>query len=78
MSRVGKYPVEVPAGVQVSLQGRQLVAKGKLGELRLDLTDHVEATVDSSVASEPLSPSSWPSHPNPAGTRPCDQAVSAQ
>ena len=46
MSRVGKYPVEIPAGVQVSLQERQLVAKGKLGELRLDLTDHVEATVE--------------------------------
>ena len=46
MSRVGKYPVEIPAGVQVALQGRQLVAKGKLGELRLDLTDHVEATVE--------------------------------
>lgn len=46
MSRVGKYPVEIPAGVQVALQGRQLVATGKLGELRLDLTDHVEATVE--------------------------------
>ena len=28
MSRVGKYPVEVPAGVQVSLQGRTLIANG--------------------------------------------------
>lgn len=44
MSRVGKYPVEVPAGVQVALVGRQIVAKGKLGELRLDLTDHVDVT----------------------------------
>ena len=32
MSRVGKYPVPVPQGVQVTLQGRTLVAKGKLGE----------------------------------------------
>lgn len=46
MSRVGKYPVEIPAGVQVALQGRQLVTKGKLGELRLDLTDHVDAAVE--------------------------------
>jgi large subunit ribosomal protein L6 len=46
MSRVGKYPVEVPAGVQVALQGRTLVAKGKLGELKLPLTDEVEVKVE--------------------------------
>lgn len=46
MSRVGKYPVEVPAGVQVSLVGGQIVTKGKLGELRLDLTDHVDVTAE--------------------------------
>jgi len=46
MSRVGKYPVEIPAGVQVAIAGRTLSAKGKLGELKLELTDHVEANVD--------------------------------
>ena len=46
MSRVGKYPVEIPAGVQVSLVGGQIVTKGKLGELRLDLTDHVDVTAE--------------------------------
>jgi large subunit ribosomal protein L6 len=46
MSRVGKYPVEVPAGVQVALHGRTLVAKGKLGELKLPLTDEVEVKVE--------------------------------
>ena len=45
MSRVGKYPVPVPAGVQISLAGRTLVAKGKLGELKLDLTDAVDVDV---------------------------------
>jgi large subunit ribosomal protein L6 len=45
MSRVGKYPVEIPAGVQVAIVGRELTAKGRLGELRLDLTEDVEATV---------------------------------
>ena len=35
MSRVGKYPVPVPQGVQVALQGGTVVAKGKLGELKL-------------------------------------------
>ncbi len=46
MSRVGKYPVPVPAGVQVALQGRTVVAKGKLGELKLDLTEMVDVTVE--------------------------------
>jgi large subunit ribosomal protein L6 len=46
MSRVGKYPVEIPQGVQVAIAGRMLTAKGRLGELRLQLTDHVEAKVE--------------------------------
>ena len=46
MSRVGKYPVEVPAGVQVVLAGRILSAKGRLGELTLALTDNVDAEVE--------------------------------
>lgn len=46
MSRVGKYPVEIPAGVQVAIIGRTLTAKGKLGELKLELTDNVETTVE--------------------------------
>jgi len=45
MSRVGKYPVPVPAGVQVALQGRTITAKGKNGELKLDLTDDVDVEV---------------------------------
>jgi len=46
MSRVGKYPVEIPAGVQVAIAGGILTAKGKLGELKLPLTDLVETTVE--------------------------------
>ncbi len=45
MSRVGKYPVEIPQGVQVAIAGGVLSAKGRLGELKLPLTDHVEAAV---------------------------------
>jgi len=45
MSRVGKYPVPIPAGVQLSLAGRTLVATGKLGELKLALTDAVDVDV---------------------------------
>jgi len=46
MSRVGKYPVEIPQGVQVAITGGVLTAKGKLGELRLPLSEHVETTVE--------------------------------
>ena len=46
MSRVGKYPVEIPQGVQVAVAGCLLTAKGRLGELSLTLTDAVEARVE--------------------------------
>ena len=51
MSRVGKYPVEIPAGVQVGIAGGVFTAKGKLGELKLALTDNVEATIDGNKVS---------------------------
>jgi len=46
MSRVGKYPVEVPAGVQVAIANGMVSAKGRLGELKLPLTDHVVAKIE--------------------------------
>jgi large subunit ribosomal protein L6 len=46
MSRVGKYPVEIPEGVQVAIAGRLFTAKGRLGELKLELTDQVDAAVE--------------------------------
>jgi large subunit ribosomal protein L6 len=45
MSRVGKYPVPLPSGVTVALAGRTVIAKGKLGELKLDLTDDVDVEI---------------------------------
>lgn len=49
MSRVGKYPVPIPDGVQVAIAGRSLSAKGRLGELRLDLTEDVEVKVENKM-----------------------------
>jgi large subunit ribosomal protein L6 len=46
MSRVGKYPVEIPAGVNVAIVGRTLTASGKLGKMELELTELVEAKVE--------------------------------
>ena len=54
MSRVGKYPVEIPQGVQVAIAGRLLTAKGQLGELKLELSEQVETTVaDNKVTVQP-------------------------
>lgn len=41
MSRIGKYPVIIPEGVEVQVNGQQIKAKGKLGELQLDIHDLV-------------------------------------
>ena len=46
MSRVGKYPVEVPQGVQVAIAGGMFSAKGKLGELKMPLSDLVETKIE--------------------------------
>lgn len=46
MSRVGKYPVDLPQGVQVAIAGNILSAKGRLGELKMPLSDLVETKVD--------------------------------
>jgi large subunit ribosomal protein L6 len=42
MSRVGKLPVEIPQGVQVSLTEKEIVIKGKLGELKAFLVGSVK------------------------------------
>jgi len=49
MSRVGKYPVPVPAGVQVAVVDGILSAKGKNGELKLALTDVVDVKIEAGI-----------------------------
>ena len=46
MSRVGKLPVTVPAGVDVSIQGSQISVKGAGGTLQLSLNDLVTEAND--------------------------------
>ncbi len=46
MSRIGKYPVEIPAGVELAIVGSTLTARGKLGEMTLQLTDRIDAKVE--------------------------------
>lgn len=46
MSRVGKNPVAIPAGVTVELSDKLIKAKGKMGELSLPLTTDVVVSKD--------------------------------
>jgi large subunit ribosomal protein L6 len=49
MSRIGKHPVQVPAGVTVAVEGRTIKATGKLGELAYTVSDDVAFTVEGNV-----------------------------
>jgi large subunit ribosomal protein L6 len=56
MSRVGKYPVSIPSGVTVDVAGQVLTAKGKLGSLKLVVSNEVTAAVaDGKVTVKPKS-----------------------
>ena len=46
MSRIGKKPVPVPAGVTVNLAGSNVAVKGPKGELKFVLTDQVLAKME--------------------------------
>jgi large subunit ribosomal protein L6 len=46
MSRIGKNPVAVPAGVQVSVDGQNISVKGPKGQLALRLVDEMEAKLE--------------------------------
>jgi len=46
MSRVGKYPVAVPSGVNVEIVGQTIKAKGKKGEQSLTIPEDVEIKRD--------------------------------
>lgn len=54
MSRVGKHPVPVPSGVTINVSGKQISAKGKLGELSHVLVDEVLAELkDNTIVLQP-------------------------
>ena len=46
MSRIGKLPVAVPAGVEIKQSGRTLTAKGPKGELTLTVHPDMELVVE--------------------------------
>lgn len=46
MSRVGRNPVMIPSGVEVKLAGQSILAKSKLGERKIDVSNRVEIKLE--------------------------------
>ena len=49
MSRIGKKPVAIPAGVTARLDGQSIAVKGAKGELKFTAPDEVRVTIDGGV-----------------------------
>lgn len=55
MSRIGINPVAIPAGVEITRSGAALTARGRHGELSVEIPDYVEAAEEnSSLVIRPL------------------------
>jgi large subunit ribosomal protein L6 len=46
MSRIGKKPIEVPAGVKINIDGRAIKVEGPKGRLERVVTDQVEVKLE--------------------------------
>jgi len=51
MSRVAKQPIEIPAGVEVKINGQEFHAKGSKGEMNMVLHDTVSVAQEDKVLS---------------------------
>jgi len=51
MSRIGKKPIEIPAGVKVELKARHIKVSGPLGSLEMDCHPQITVKVDESAGS---------------------------
>lgn len=49
MSRVAKSPVEIPAGVEIKLNGQHIAVKGSKGQLELSIHSNVEVKQEENV-----------------------------
>jgi len=46
MSRIGRLPIDIPAGVSVTVDGRDVAVKGPKGELTLSVSQPIEVVVE--------------------------------
>jgi large subunit ribosomal protein L6 len=51
MSRIGKRPIEMPAGVSISIDGRAVTVKGPKGTLSRTLPDEMTVSVEGNTVS---------------------------
>lgn len=51
MSRIAKKPVEIPGGIELTINGRELIVKGSKGTLSVTLHDDVEVNQEDNVLS---------------------------
>lgn len=51
MSRIGKQPISVPAGVKVDLKGQHISVTGAKGNLKRDIIDQIEVVLEDNVIS---------------------------
>jgi large subunit ribosomal protein L6 len=49
MSRIGKQPIDVPAGVKVDLKGQHLTVTGPKGTLNRDIIEDIEVVINDNV-----------------------------
>lgn len=49
MSRIGKIPVEIPAGVEVNINGQDVSVKGPKGTLTMSVASPITAKIDGST-----------------------------
>lgn len=49
MSRIGKQPIDVPAGVKVDLKGQHITVTGPKGSLNRDIIDDIEVVMTDNV-----------------------------
>jgi large subunit ribosomal protein L6 len=49
MSRIGRLPVQIPSGVNVTINGREVTVAGPKGELSLQVAEPIKVSQDSGV-----------------------------
>ncbi len=57
MSRIGKKPINIPEGVEIKIQDKQVTVKGPKGELKLNLISKIKVEIkDNQVIVNPADP----------------------
>ena len=49
MSNIGKQPIIVPDGTEISINNNSIIVKGKLGELNLDFKSEIQVNYDNNI-----------------------------